>query len=80
MKLYVLKNKEGKFVHESTLTSKALLYVDCPEILAQQYDQNHIRILEDRFKGTWREQEIKPFLVNVTLTPATKEDLKEIFG
>lgn len=76
MNLYVLKNKDGAFVHESPESSKELLYVTCDPVIAQQYTASSVMILSERFKGTWREQEIKPYRVSISIEEISLEDLQ----
>ncbi len=65
--IYVIKNKSGAFVEQHSTNSKELNYVVTTIEGTQHYTESEIRVLRERFKGTWGEQGFKVYKIEYNL-------------
>ena len=68
--MYVIKTKEGAFVEEHT-NGKELNYVFTDIQMAQHYTQSHLKILYNRFIGTWKEKGFEVYKIKYELERST---------
>ena len=63
MERYVIKNRFGEYVNRNEFDGKKLDYLtDIGEVeVAEQYSESEVRMIKQRFKGTWREDGFKVF-------------------
>jgi len=69
--MYVIKNRYGEYVNRNEFDGKKLDYfTDIGEVdVAEQYTESQVKIIKERFKGTWREDGFKIFKLIILLDP-----------
>jgi len=64
--MYAIKTKEGAFVEENS-NGKELNYVFTDIQMAQHYTRSHLKILYERFKGTWNDKGFEVYKIKYEL-------------
>lgn len=68
--MFVIKTNYGAFVNRSSLDSRELNFTFTDIERAEKYSEGDIKVMRERFKGSWRDFGFEVYKVIMTLEKA----------